>query len=58
MFLKEIYMSAEGSSSPIVKIAAVAVIISAVGVGMMTGIIPSEFKNAAQKPPKSALIAE
>lgn len=39
------------SQSPIVKIAAVAVIIfSAVGVGMMTGIIPgASSKNAAQE---------
>lgn len=38
------------SQSPIVKIAAVAVIIlAAVGVGVMTGLIPSTFsKNAAQ----------
>lgn len=50
-------MSAEGSSSPIVKIAAVAVIIfSAVGVGMMTGIIPSvSSKNAAQEAAKECL---
>jgi outer membrane lipoprotein SlyB len=50
-------MSAEGSSSPIVKIAAVAVIIfSAVGVGMMTGIIPGAgSKNTAQEAAKECL---
>lgn len=49
--------AAEGSSSPIVKIAAVAVIIfSAVGVGMMTGIIPGAgSKNAAQEAAKECL---
>ena len=49
--------AAEGSSSPIVKIAAVAVIIfSAVGVGMMTGIIPGTgSKNAAQEAAKECL---
>ena len=47
----------EGSSSPIVKIAAVAVIIfSAVGVGMMTGIIPgASSKNVAQEAAKECL---
>ena len=47
----------EGSSSPIVKIAAAAVIIfSAVGVGMMTGIIPgASSKNAAQEVVKECL---
>ena len=41
----------ENSTSPVVKIAAVAVIIfAAVGVGMMTGIIPgAQSKNAAQE---------
>lgn len=41
----------QGASSPIVKIAAVAVIIFAgVGVGMMTGLIPSSYsKNNAQE---------
>ena len=50
-------MSAESSSSPIVKIAAVAVIIfSAVGVGMMTGVIPgASSKNAAQEVAKECL---
>ena len=49
--------AAEGSSSPIVKIAAVAVIIfSAVGVGMMTGIIPGAgSKNVAQEAAKECL---
>ena len=47
----------EGSSSPIIKIAAVAVIIfSAVGVGMMTGIIPgASSKNVAQEAAKECL---
>jgi outer membrane lipoprotein SlyB len=47
----------EGSSSPIVKIAAVAVIIfAAVGVGMMTGIIPGAgSKNTAQEAAKECL---
>lgn len=47
----------EGSSSPIVKIAAVAVIIfSAVGVGMMTGIIPGAgSKNTTQEAAKECL---
>ena len=47
----------EGSSSPIVKLAAVAVIIfAAVGVGMMTGIIPSSSsKNTAQEAAKECL---
>jgi outer membrane lipoprotein SlyB len=41
-------MTAETSSFPIVKIAAVAVIIfSAVGVGMMTGIIPGAHSTSA-----------
>ncbi len=42
--------TSQSGSSPIVKIAAVAVIIfSAVGVGMMTGIIPgASSRNAAQ----------
>ena len=49
--------AAEGSSSPIVKIAAVAVIIfAAVGVGMMTGIVPgASSKNAAQEAAKECL---
>ena len=49
--------AAESSSSPIIKIAAVAVIIfSAVGVGMMTGIIPGAgSKNAAQEAAKECL---
>jgi len=44
----------ESSTSPIVKIAAVAVIIfSAVGVGMMTGIIPvANSRNAVQQAAK------
>lgn len=43
--------TAQISQSPIVKIAAVAVIIlAAVGVGVMTGLIPSSYsKNAAQE---------
>jgi outer membrane lipoprotein SlyB len=49
--------SAEGSSSPVVKIAAVAVIIfSAVGVGMMTGIIPgANSKSTSQEAVKECL---
>ncbi len=47
----------QSGQSPIVKIAAVAVIIfSAVGVGMMTGIIPgASSKNAAQEIAKECL---
>ncbi len=47
----------QSSQSPIVKIAAVAIIIfSAVGVGMMTGIIPgASSKNAAQEAAKECL---